>query len=191
MDGYAFPVYVTDFCPRNRTEWRERSLSLNCTKTNGYTCIPNEDFTKLLQFCYTDLRIRIQKGNKKVNGRNTCIINGLCKRYFLNKKYVLKRSFKITVNFMHWLILGALCNWINYIYTFFFFTPISGMCLFLYRHNSLVDAMSCRTFMKGCPHVSYFSDEIFKCKNKKNVHFLLFIITKLRLVKNMYLDNIF
>lgn len=38
---------------------------------------------------------------KKVNGRNTCIINGLCKRYFLNKKYVLKRSFKITVNFMH------------------------------------------------------------------------------------------
>lgn len=98
LDGYAFPVYVTDSCPRNSTEWRERSLSLNCSKTNGYTCIPNEDFTKLLQFCYTDLRIRIQK----------------------------------------------------------------GMCLFLYRHNSLVDAMSCRTFMKGCPDVSYFSDDIFK-----------------------------
>lgn len=65
MDGYAFPVYVTDSCPRNSTEWRERSLSLNCSKTNGYTCIPNEDFTKLLQFCYTDLRIRIQKGKKK------------------------------------------------------------------------------------------------------------------------------
>lgn len=111
MDGYAFPVYVTDLCPRNRTEWRERSLSLNCTKTNGYTCIPNEDFTKLLQFCYTDLRIRIQK----------------------------------------------------------------GMCLFLYRHNSLVDAMSCRTFMKGCPDVSYFSDEIFKyqsCLSIRNGCFL-------------------
>lgn len=111
MDGYAFPVYVTDLCPRNSTEWRQRSLSLNCTETNGYTCIPNEDFTKLLQFCYTDLRIRIQK----------------------------------------------------------------GMCLFLYRHNSLVDAMSCRTFMKGCPDVSYFSDEIFKyqsCLSIRNGCFL-------------------
>lgn len=128
---------------------------------------------------------------KKVNWRN--IINGLWKHYFFQQKYVLKRSFKITVNFMHWLISSALCNWINYIYTliFFFFTPISGMCLFLYRHNSLVDAMSCRTFMKGCPDVSYFSDEIFKCKQKQSVYFLLFIITKLRLVKNMYLDNIF
>lgn len=116
---------------------------------------------------------------KRVNARN--IISGLCKQYFFFfiKKNVLKRSVKITINVMHWLFLSALCFLKNYIYTvFFLFTPILGMCLFLYRHNSLVDAMSCRTFMKGCPDVSYFSDEIFKCKHIQFVHILLFIIYK-------------
>lgn len=38
------------------------------------------------------------------------------------------------------------------------------MCLLLYKHNSLVDAVSCHSFTFGCPNVSYFSDEIFKCE---------------------------
>lgn len=62
MEGYAFPVYTTESCPKNKTEWTDRSSLLNCTNTNGYTCITNENFTELLQFCYTDPRIRIQKG---------------------------------------------------------------------------------------------------------------------------------
>lgn len=106
---------------------------------------------------------------KQVNGRN--IINGLCKHYFLNKKNILKRSFKITVNALIDLKRSVYLNKLHL--HFFFFTPISGMCLFLYRQNSLVDAMSCRTFMKGCPDVSYFSDEIFKCKHIQFVEFLL------------------
>lgn len=62
LEGYAFPVYTTESCPKNKTEWTDRSSLLNCTNTNGYTCITNENFTELLQFCYTDPRIRIQKG---------------------------------------------------------------------------------------------------------------------------------
>lgn len=62
IDGYKFPVYSTAFCPRNETEWNERSSDLHCTKSNGYTCLPNENFTELLEFCYTEPLIWIQKG---------------------------------------------------------------------------------------------------------------------------------
>lgn len=62
LDGYKFPVYSTDFCPRNETEWKTRSNVLNCTEKNGYTCLPNEHFTELLEFCYTDPHILIEKG---------------------------------------------------------------------------------------------------------------------------------
>nr|XP_034321900.1 uncharacterized protein LOC117688200 isoform X3 [Crassostrea gigas] len=49
---YEFPVYTTDICPRNETEWIQRSSAINCTKNNGYICIPNENRTELLEFCY-------------------------------------------------------------------------------------------------------------------------------------------
>lgn len=61
LDGYEFPVYSTDFCPQNETEWKARSNVLNCTEKNGYTCLPNEHFTELLEFCYRDPHILIEK----------------------------------------------------------------------------------------------------------------------------------
>lgn len=63
LEGYKFPVYATDSCPRNQTLWKERSAALNCTEKNGFACLPNDDFTELLEFCYIYSKIRIQKGN--------------------------------------------------------------------------------------------------------------------------------
>lgn len=51
LDGYEFPVYSTEVCPRNQTEWNARSSAINCTSNNGYMCIPNRELTKLLEFC--------------------------------------------------------------------------------------------------------------------------------------------
>ncbi|XP_052695637.1 uncharacterized protein LOC128174033 [Crassostrea angulata] len=62
LDGYKFPVYSTPFCPRNESEWSKRSSFLNCNKTNGYTCLPNENFTELLEFCYNQPWILIEEG---------------------------------------------------------------------------------------------------------------------------------
>uniref|UniRef100_A0A8W8IGG9 Novel STAND NTPase 3 domain-containing protein n=1 Tax=Magallana gigas TaxID=29159 RepID=A0A8W8IGG9_MAGGI len=62
LDGYKFPVYSTEFCPRNQTEWNERSSAINCTKDNGYLCFPNEKFTQLLEFCHRARFIWIQEG---------------------------------------------------------------------------------------------------------------------------------
>lgn len=37
---------------------------MNCSKTNGYMCIPNESFTELLEFCYDHPRILILEGKE-------------------------------------------------------------------------------------------------------------------------------
>ncbi|XP_065924973.1 uncharacterized protein [Magallana gigas] len=62
LEGYEFPVFSTESCPRNNAEWNERSSIINCTQSNGYTCLPNENFTELLEFCYVYPRILITKG---------------------------------------------------------------------------------------------------------------------------------
>lgn len=62
LDGYAFPVYVTESCPRNLTEWKERSTTLNCTQSYTYMCVPDENITELLEFCYNGPQIQVVKG---------------------------------------------------------------------------------------------------------------------------------
>uniref|UniRef100_K1QNF7 Uncharacterized protein n=1 Tax=Magallana gigas TaxID=29159 RepID=K1QNF7_MAGGI len=62
LDGYEFPVYSTEFCPRNQTEWKERSSAISCNESNGYLCLPNENITALLEFCYIHPFIWIQEG---------------------------------------------------------------------------------------------------------------------------------
>lgn len=62
LDGYAFPVFTTGICPRNLTEWQERSSAFNCNQTNAYMCVPDENITELLEFCYSLPQIRIVKG---------------------------------------------------------------------------------------------------------------------------------
>lgn len=101
LNGYEFPVYTTKLCPRNKTQWNERSVALNCTESHGYVCIPNEHFTDLLEFCY-----------------------------FASKMLIVK-----------------------------------GLCMFLYKHPSVVDAYSCQSFVEGCPSSNYKFYEVHKYKS--------------------------
>lgn len=68
LDGYKFPVYLTSSCPKNETGWKERASAINCTAQHGYLCLPNENLTELLEFCYTEPRIWILKGTWKPLG---------------------------------------------------------------------------------------------------------------------------
>lgn len=63
-------VQVTEFCPRNKAEWVRRSNAFNCTNSNSYICLPNEQLTDLVEFCY--------------NGSPTPITSGVC--LFLDEK---------------------------------------------------------------------------------------------------------
>lgn len=66
LDGYKFLVYSTQTCPKNKNEWNKRSSALNCTQgtyRNGYMCLPNQNFTELLEFCYPETLKWIEDGS--------------------------------------------------------------------------------------------------------------------------------
>ena len=53
VKGYKFAVFTTEACPRNKTEWEKRESLFNCSKdSSSYACLPNENITELLEFCY-------------------------------------------------------------------------------------------------------------------------------------------
>ncbi|XP_078338915.1 uncharacterized protein LOC144617658 isoform X2 [Crassostrea virginica] len=62
LEGYRFPVYTTEFCPRNETEWHQRSSVFNCARKSTYACFPNDNITELLEFCYPLESIVIARG---------------------------------------------------------------------------------------------------------------------------------
>lgn len=64
MDRKEFLVSPTGSCPKNKPKWLERSIALNCNDTNGYMCMPNEQFTVLFEFCYTKPKIPIPEGKR-------------------------------------------------------------------------------------------------------------------------------
>lgn len=62
LEGYKFPVYTTEFCPRNQSEWNERSSSIYCNDSIGYMCMPNENITELIEFCFPAPYTWIEEG---------------------------------------------------------------------------------------------------------------------------------
>lgn len=150
LEGYRFPVYTTKSCPRNNTQWLERSSTFNCNATNGYMCIPNGGMTMLLEFCYHKPIIIIPKGKKretikrviiikiqilKVRNKNHCSYTNR-QNLFLNRHLMLKKC-----------------------------VYIAGSCLILYEHSSAVDDFKCQSFSFGCPKYPYFSNEMYKRKH--------------------------
>ena len=58
-------------CPRDETEWKKASDRLNCTSgdsstMNKYHCLPADNLTTLLEFCYTRTRTQVVKGTHPV-----------------------------------------------------------------------------------------------------------------------------
>lgn len=70
LDGYAFPVFTTEFCPRDIKEFGERSKFLSCTQERAYRCIFSENKTKFVELCYRPSRRHIEIGKKKLNTKN-------------------------------------------------------------------------------------------------------------------------
>lgn len=64
LEGYKFPVYTTEFCPRNEREWNNRSSEYNCKEESTYACFPNDNLTELVEFCYPMKIIAISRGKQ-------------------------------------------------------------------------------------------------------------------------------
>ncbi|XP_061193727.1 uncharacterized protein LOC133201958 [Saccostrea echinata] len=108
--GYSFPVYTTLSCPRNKSEWRNRSSDLNCTESNGYMCIPNENITELLEFCYRYPRIPIEKNICLILKKSTSLVEAYSCPQFKNgcpdKQYWSDEIFK----YQNCLSIGNRCS---------------------------------------------------------------------------------
>lgn len=64
FSDYEFEVFPVEVCPRNTEESINASLRLNCNTTHGYHCVPNKNFTSLIEFCYPrGEKIPFHKGN--------------------------------------------------------------------------------------------------------------------------------
>ncbi|XP_061192142.1 uncharacterized protein LOC133200344 [Saccostrea echinata] len=59
--------YVVDSCPTSETEFITAATRLNCGVDkygrNQYTCVPNEDRSALVEFCYGKIVSYYQKGH--------------------------------------------------------------------------------------------------------------------------------
>ena len=58
-------------CPRDETEWQKASNRLNCTSgvlstINKYHCLPADNLTSLLEFCYSRTRTQVVEGTLAV-----------------------------------------------------------------------------------------------------------------------------
>lgn len=75
---YRYPVYSVTSCPTNATKWETAARLRNCSfnevkPINHYMCVPNQELTKLFEFCYDQIRPMVQNG-KYLYGRNLFII---------------------------------------------------------------------------------------------------------------------
>lgn len=61
---YVFDVFPVEKCPMCKEDWEMASRRLNCNSTYGYHCVPNKQFTSLIEFCYPKgHRFPFEKGN--------------------------------------------------------------------------------------------------------------------------------
>lgn len=61
---FSFEVNPVNDCPINKEAWELASARLNCNRTHGYHCVPNKQFTSLVEFCYPKgYKYPFEKGN--------------------------------------------------------------------------------------------------------------------------------
>lgn len=49
---YSFKVFPVVNCPMSKESWESASTRRKCNSTQGYHCVPNKQFTSLIEFCY-------------------------------------------------------------------------------------------------------------------------------------------
>lgn len=89
-------VYPTKACPRIEAEWNDRSTAIKCTTNRTYMCLPNKNFTELLEFCYTYPQFLISKGNE---ARKLKVIHEAILHVHLSIAYAILRQITPTCTY--------------------------------------------------------------------------------------------
>lgn len=64
---YRYPVNSVTSCPTNAANWETAARRRNCSfdevkPKNLYLCVPNQEKTEFLEFCYDEIRPMVQPG---------------------------------------------------------------------------------------------------------------------------------
>lgn len=105
---YEFEVFPVQKCPVSKESWEIAAAELKCNRTQGYHCVPNANYTSLIQFCYPrGYKIPVEKGNC-LQLQQTSILNyvscytfsGGCpdKFYFSNDIFKFSKCLEINTN---------------------------------------------------------------------------------------------
>lgn len=67
--AYGYEINKVEKCPQNKIEWQESSRRLKCSDDarntlNRYHCLPVDDLSTLVEFCYNHARPLIVKGRE-------------------------------------------------------------------------------------------------------------------------------
>lgn len=90
LSEYDFEVFPVQNCPMSKESWKSAAAELKCNKTQGYHCVPNKNYTSLIQFCYPrGYKIPVQKGIFKLifPGFLFCCVFPGYNHIHLNKTY--------------------------------------------------------------------------------------------------------
>ncbi|XP_078322458.1 uncharacterized protein LOC111103131 isoform X3 [Crassostrea virginica] len=67
---YGFPVFPVTSCPATAVDWEQAAKQRNCSLTgvrDTYLCLPNQEKTTLLEFCYDKVRPMVQEDSSCLN----------------------------------------------------------------------------------------------------------------------------
>lgn len=103
-------AHKVELCPKNTKEWQIASRRLNCTNDisntkNRYHCLPANDLSTLVEFCYDETRLGVVKGScmlyvQRINYLDDYNCSGFrygCpdKMYFSDESYLFPRCSEI------------------------------------------------------------------------------------------------
>lgn len=137
-------------------------------------CMPNENLTKLLEFCYTEPRLWILKGTHKLSKiltlrTNLFVSKSLIKLWACqcipwhkgnNVQFLLVRT--VTTVYLCRRLYRSLVHTPLKIC----FDLLSGYCFNLVKSVSKVNTYDCSQFSYGCHNYSYLSTRIYERKTK-------------------------
>lgn len=137
-------------------------------------CMPNENLTKLLEFCYTEPRLWILKGTHKLSKiltlrTNLFVSKSLIKLWACqcipwhkgnNVQFLLVRT--VTTLYLCRRLISIIGSYSFKDMLWF----ISGYCFYLVKSVSKVNTYDCSQFSYGCHNYSYLSTRIYERKTK-------------------------
>ncbi|XP_078322457.1 uncharacterized protein LOC111103131 isoform X2 [Crassostrea virginica] len=101
---YGFPVFPVTSCPATAVDWEQAAKQRNCSLTgvrDTYLCLPNQEKTTLLEFCYDKVRPMVQEelaGSGTINQYGCTMFTAGCPKNPYFSDFIYNHSSCLNIN---------------------------------------------------------------------------------------------